>query len=68
MSRQNKDISVQIERARQKLFEIEAKLGLQDQKVVKQSMVLDELINQYNSNRYAKMAKADIDFLNETVR
>ncbi|WP_223068548.1 aspartyl-phosphate phosphatase Spo0E family protein [Paenibacillus caui] len=40
-------IQHRIEKARLKLNQMEKMYGLKDQKVIRQSMYLDELINQY---------------------
>ncbi|MFS0873394.1 Spo0E family sporulation regulatory protein-aspartic acid phosphatase [Paenibacillus xylanilyticus] len=44
----------QIERNRQELSRLAEHHGMQDYKVLQQSMVLDELINEYNRFKYRK--------------
>jgi hypothetical protein len=46
-----------LEKARQKLYDLQTKYGLGHARVLKQSMVLDELINQYNRTFYARVKK-----------
>lgn len=46
-----------IESARQKLYDLALQYGFGHKRVLKQSMVLDELINQYNRNFYAHIKK-----------
>lgn len=46
-------LKYKIEQARQQLYDIEVECGsLIHPKVIQQSMVLDELINQYNRQRF----------------
>ncbi|MET3211452.1 UNVERIFIED_CONTAM: hypothetical protein ABIC26_004419 [Paenibacillus sp. PvR008] len=44
----------QLEEARQKLYDLQAKYGLDHASVLRQSMILDELINQYNHHFYVR--------------
>nr|WP_025684650.1 aspartyl-phosphate phosphatase Spo0E family protein [Paenibacillus maysiensis] len=46
-----------LEKNRQWLYDLQAKYGLGHMDVLRQSMVLDELINQYNRVYYAKLKK-----------
>ncbi|MDR6778525.1 hypothetical protein J2W98_002802 [Paenibacillus peoriae] len=46
-----------LEKNRQRLYDLQAKYGLEHIYVLRQSMVLDELINQYNRIYYAKLKK-----------
>jgi hypothetical protein len=43
-----------IEKERQKLHDLQAKFGMLDERVLLQSMLLDELINQYYRIRTAE--------------
>ncbi|MBR2565787.1 MAG: aspartyl-phosphate phosphatase Spo0E family protein [Paenibacillus sp.] len=47
-------IKDRIERDRQKLRQLAENHGMQDDKVLKQSMILDELINEYYRFQYKK--------------
>lgn len=47
-----KQIRDQIERNRHELSRLAENHGMQDNKVLRQSMVLDELINEYNRFKY----------------
>ncbi|WP_431090010.1 Spo0E family sporulation regulatory protein-aspartic acid phosphatase [Paenibacillus sp. 8b26] len=46
-----------LEKNRQKLYDLQKKYGFDDARVLKQSMILDELINQYNRTFYADIKK-----------
>ncbi|MGM1022325.1 MAG: aspartyl-phosphate phosphatase Spo0E family protein [Bacillota bacterium] len=48
---------IQEQKNRQWLYDLQAKYGLGHMDVLRQSMVLDELINQYNRVYYAKLKK-----------
>ena len=50
-------IKDRIERDRQKLRRLAENHGMQDNKVLEQSMVLDELINEYYRFQYKHMVK-----------
>nr|WP_154892023.1 aspartyl-phosphate phosphatase Spo0E family protein [Paenibacillus xylanexedens] len=50
-------IKDRIERDRQKLRRLAENHGMQDNKVLEQSMVLDELINEYYRFKYKHMMK-----------
>lgn len=52
--REPKQIRDQIERNRHELSRLAENHGMQDYKVLQQSMVLDELINEYNRFKYKK--------------
>ncbi|WP_342416567.1 aspartyl-phosphate phosphatase Spo0E family protein [Paenibacillus sp. FSL R10-2782] len=43
-----------LEEDRQKLYDLQAKYGFAHASVLKQSMILDELINQYNRHFYVR--------------
>ncbi|AET58981.1 hypothetical protein HPL003_11110 [Paenibacillus terrae HPL-003] len=43
-----------LEKARQKLYDSQAKYGFDHASVLRQSMILDELINQYNRHFYVR--------------
>ncbi|MFM9276625.1 aspartyl-phosphate phosphatase Spo0E family protein [Paenibacillus jiagnxiensis] len=47
-------LSQRIEESRQQLYELEQKYGLSHASVLRQSMVLDELINEYNRKFHAQ--------------
>ncbi|WP_068497877.1 aspartyl-phosphate phosphatase Spo0E family protein [Paenibacillus kribbensis] len=49
-----KTLQQRLEKNRQRLYDLQAKYGLGHTNVLRQSMVLDELINQYNRIYYAK--------------
>ncbi|KQY79523.1 hypothetical protein ASD24_19480 [Paenibacillus sp. Root52] len=51
---ERKKISDQIEWSRQKLCRLAENQGMQDGQVLQQSMILDELINEYNRFKYNK--------------
>ncbi|MGG1641233.1 aspartyl-phosphate phosphatase Spo0E family protein [Paenibacillus sp. NRS-1782] len=46
-----------LENNRQRLYDLQAKYGLGHMYVLRQSMVLDELINQYHRMYYTKLKK-----------
>jgi hypothetical protein len=46
-----------LEKNRQRLYDLQARYGLGHVNVILQSMILDELINQYNRIYYAKLKK-----------
>ncbi|WP_342418038.1 aspartyl-phosphate phosphatase Spo0E family protein [Paenibacillus sp. FSL R10-2782] len=46
-----------LENNRQRLYDLQEKYGLSHIDVLRQSMVLDELINQYNRIYYTKLKK-----------
>ncbi|WP_404580983.1 MULTISPECIES: Spo0E family sporulation regulatory protein-aspartic acid phosphatase [unclassified Paenibacillus] len=46
-----------LENNRQRLYDLQAKYGLSHIDVLRQSMVLDELINQYHRMYYAQLKK-----------
>ncbi|KJD47397.1 aspartyl-phosphate phosphatase Spo0E family protein [Paenibacillus terrae] len=46
-----------LENNRQRLYDLQAKYGLGHMDVLRQSMVLDELINQYHRMYYTKLKK-----------
>ncbi|MGM1019366.1 MAG: Spo0E family sporulation regulatory protein-aspartic acid phosphatase [Bacillota bacterium] len=46
-----------LEKNRQKLYDLQKEYGLDDARVLKQSMLLDELINQYNRTFYTNVKK-----------
>ncbi|MBE0334920.1 aspartyl-phosphate phosphatase Spo0E family protein [Paenibacillus sp. 28ISP30-2] len=46
-----------LEKARQKLYVLQAKHGFSHSSVLRQSMILDKLINQYNRHFYVKEKK-----------
>ncbi|MGG1616432.1 aspartyl-phosphate phosphatase Spo0E family protein [Paenibacillus sp. NRS-1782] len=46
-----------LEKNRQKLYDLQKEHGLDDARVLKQSMLLDELINQYNRTFYTHINK-----------
>ncbi|QOS76488.1 aspartyl-phosphate phosphatase Spo0E family protein [Paenibacillus sp. JNUCC31] len=50
--REPKQIRDQIERNRHELSRLAENHGMQDKQVLRQSMVLDELINEYNHFKY----------------
>ncbi|KOY17249.1 aspartyl-phosphate phosphatase Spo0E family protein [Paenibacillus xylanivorans] len=52
--REPKQIRDQIEQNRHELSRLAQNHGMQDYKVLQQSMVLDELINEYNRFKYKK--------------
>ncbi|PIH56458.1 aspartyl-phosphate phosphatase Spo0E family protein [Paenibacillus sp. LK1] len=52
--REPKQIRDQIEQNRHELSRLAEYHGMQDYKVLQQSMVLDELINEYNRFKYKK--------------
>ncbi|MCZ1263734.1 MULTISPECIES: aspartyl-phosphate phosphatase Spo0E family protein [Paenibacillus] len=52
--REPKQIRDQIEQNRHELSRLAEYHGMQDYKVLQQSMVLDELINEYNRFKYNK--------------
>ncbi|MDY7991289.1 aspartyl-phosphate phosphatase Spo0E family protein [Paenibacillus polymyxa] len=43
-----------LEKARQKMYALQARYGFNHASVLKQSMILDELINQYNHHFYVR--------------
>ncbi|MFB5760944.1 Spo0E family sporulation regulatory protein-aspartic acid phosphatase [Paenibacillus medicaginis] len=45
---EQENLSLKIEQSRQQLYELEQIYGLTHSSVLRQSMVLDELINEYN--------------------
>ncbi|WP_036650363.1 aspartyl-phosphate phosphatase Spo0E family protein [Paenibacillus wynnii] len=49
-----KGLKQEMETARQRLNHLEKRYGLRHSRVLKQSMVLDELINEYNQTYYSK--------------
>ncbi|KJD43656.1 aspartyl-phosphate phosphatase Spo0E family protein [Paenibacillus terrae] len=46
-----------LEKARQKLYALQAKHGFSHASVLRQSMIMDKLINQYNHHFYMKEKK-----------
>ncbi|AET59015.1 hypothetical protein HPL003_11290 [Paenibacillus terrae HPL-003] len=50
-------LKLRLENARQKLYDLQAKYGLEHALVLNQSMILDELINQYNRTFYRRVKK-----------
>ncbi|AET58050.1 hypothetical protein HPL003_06435 [Paenibacillus terrae HPL-003] len=52
-----KALQQRLEKNRQRLYDLQAKYGLDHMYVLRQSMVLDELINQYNRMYYTKLKK-----------
>ncbi|MGW8957590.1 aspartyl-phosphate phosphatase Spo0E family protein [Paenibacillus sp. NPDC055715] len=46
-----------LEKNRQKLYDLQKKYGFDDACVLRQSMLLDELINQYNRTFYVHAKK-----------
>ncbi|MGW9529898.1 aspartyl-phosphate phosphatase Spo0E family protein [Paenibacillus terrae] len=52
-----KTLQQRLENNRQRLYDLQAKYGLDHMYVLRQSMVLDELINQYNRMYYTKLKK-----------
>jgi hypothetical protein len=46
-----------LEKAREKFYDLQKKHGFGDARVLRQSMLLDELINQYNRTFYAHAKK-----------
>jgi hypothetical protein len=52
-----KTLQQRLEKNRQQLYDLQAKYGLGHMYVLRQSMVLDELINQYNRMYYTKLKK-----------
>ncbi|MDP4099102.1 aspartyl-phosphate phosphatase Spo0E family protein [Paenibacillus sp. P96] len=51
---EHENLSRRIEESRQQLYALEQEYGLTHASVLKQSMVLDELINEYNRKFYAR--------------
>lgn len=47
-----------LEKNRQKLYNLQEKYGFDNTRVLKQSMILDGLINQYNRCFYANIKKS----------
>ncbi|MCC3379610.1 aspartyl-phosphate phosphatase Spo0E family protein [Paenibacillus farraposensis] len=58
-----KTIQQRLEKNRKRLYDLHAKYGLGHNYVLRQSMVLDELINQYNRIYYAKLKKPIASFI-----
>jgi hypothetical protein len=54
---EQKSLSQKIEESRQQLYELEQKYGLAHASVLRQSMVLDELINEYNRKFHVRTEK-----------
>lgn len=52
-----KILQQRLEKNRQRLYDLQAKYGLGHMYVLRQSIVLDELTNQYNRIYYAKLKK-----------
>ncbi|MFK4302027.1 hypothetical protein ABH892_002131 [Paenibacillus sp. RC254] len=57
MMESEETLQQRLENNRQRLYDLQAKYGLSHIDVLRQSMVLDELINQYNRIYYAQLKK-----------